>query len=105
RGERIANPALALDLNFLVAAYGVADFHAEVMLGAAMQILHDTPGLGRAAIRDLLTPGPSKPNLPAELQLAGLADQLEQLRITALNHSTDEVSRIWSALQTPARPS
>ncbi|CAD5108374.1 DUF4255 domain-containing protein [Zestomonas carbonaria] len=105
RGERIANPALALDLHFLIAAYGVADFHAEIMLGAAMQILHDTPGLGREAIREALMPAPTKPNLPNQLQLAGLADQVEQLRITPLNHNTDEVSRIWAALQTPARPS
>ena len=105
RGERTDNPALALDLHFLISAYGTADFHAEIMLGAAMQILHDTPVLGRAAIRDALKPGSSKPGLPKELELAGLADQLEQLRITPLNHTTDEVSRIWSALQTPARPS
>ncbi|MBC9251682.1 hypothetical protein A9179_15520 [Pseudomonas alcaligenes] len=105
RGERTANPALALDLHFLVSAYGAKDFHAEVLLGAAMQILHDTPGLGRAAIREALKPGPGKTNLPKELELAGLAEQIEQLRITPLNHTTDEVSRIWSALQTPARPS
>lgn len=105
RGERIANPALALDLHFLLSAYGVADFHAEIMLGAAMQILHDTPALGRSAIRDVLKPAANKPNLPQALELAGLADQLEQLRITPLNHTTDEISRIWAALQTPARPS
>lgn len=105
RGERTANPALALDLHFLVSAYGVKDFHAEVMLGAAMQILHDTPGMGREAIREALKPSASKANIPKELELAGLAEQIEQLRITPLNHTTDEVSRIWSALQTPARPS
>lgn len=105
RGERLSNPALALDLHFLVSAYGIKDFHAEIMLGAAMQILHDTPGLGRDAIRQALKPGAGKTNLPKELELAGLADQIEQLRITPLNHTTDEVSRIWSALQTPARPS
>lgn len=104
-GERIGNPALALDLHVLISAYGVADFHAEILLGAAMQILHDTPGMGRDAIRAALKPGVNKPNLPKELELAGLADQLEQLRITPLNHSTDEFSRIWSAIQVPARPS
>lgn len=105
QGERLANPPLALDLHLLLAAYGVADFQAEVMLGAAMQLLHEQPVLGRSQIRELLTPAPAKPNLPAEFQLAGLADQLEQLRITAVNLNTDEISRIWSMLQTPARPS
>ena len=105
QGERLTNPPLALDLHLLLAAYGIADFQAEVMLGAAMQLLHDQPVLGREQIRELLTPGPAKPNLPAAFQLAGLADQLEQLRITAVNLSSDEISRIWSMLQTPARPS
>ncbi|WP_223532435.1 DUF4255 domain-containing protein [Pseudomonas sp. GL-RE-20] len=104
-GERIGNPPLALDLHILITAYGAADFHAEILLGAAMQILHDTPGLGRDAIRAALKPLPNKPNVPKALELAGLADQLEQLRITPLNLSTDELSRIWSSIQVPARPS
>lgn len=105
RGERVSNPALALDLCILVSAYGVADLHAEVLLGAAMQILHDTPALGREAIRNALKPSPAKPNLPKELEAAGLADQLEQLRITPLNLTIDDVSRLWSALQVPSRQS
>lgn len=105
RGERVNSPALALDLSFLLSAYGVADFHAEILLGAAMQILHENPVLGREAIRQALKPGPNKPTLPKELQLSGLADQLEQLRITALNQTIDDVSRLWSALQVPCRQS
>ncbi|NRR29669.1 DUF4255 domain-containing protein [Oxalobacteraceae bacterium] len=105
RGERVASPALAIDLHFLVTAYGVADFHAEVLLGAAMQILHETPGMGREAIRIALKPGADKPQLPKQLALAGLADQLEQLRVTPLNLSMDELSRLWSAIQLPMRPS
>lgn len=104
RGERTANPALALDLQFLVCAWGGSDFHAEVLLGAAMQVLHETPALGRDAIRQALKPSLNTPLVPKELALAGLADQLEQLRITPLNHATDELSRIWAALQVPARP-
>ena len=105
RGERIANPALALDLHYMLVAYGVADFQAEIMLGAAMQILHYTPALGREAIRAALKPLPPKPNVPAQLELAGLANQMEQLRITPMNLTTDEMSRIWSAINLPARPS
>ncbi|WCM54375.1 DUF4255 domain-containing protein [Pseudomonas sp. WJP1] len=104
-GERIGNPPLALDLYVLITAYGVADFHAEILLGAAMQVLHDIPGMGRDAIREALKPNANKPHLPKALELAGLADQVEQLRVTPLNLSADEVSRIWSAIQLPARPS
>lgn len=105
RGERVANPLLALDLYFMVTAYGVADFHAEVLLGAAMQILHETPVLGRESIRLALKPDPAKPNIPKQLELAGLADQLEQVRISPVNQSIDDVSRIWSAIQMPLRQS
>ncbi|MFM0225679.1 DUF4255 domain-containing protein [Paraburkholderia dipogonis] len=104
RGERTANPALALDLHYLLVAYGVSDFQAEILLGAAMQILHDTPAFGREAIRAALTPAAGKPNLPKQLILAGLADQLEQLRVTPVNLNADEVSRIWAAIQLPVRP-
>lgn len=105
RGERSANPALALDLHYLLVAYGLQDFQAEVLLGAAMQVLHDSPALGREAIRRALKPEPSKPTLPKQLEFAGLADQLEQMRITAMNLGMDEVSRLWGAIQLPARPS
>jgi hypothetical protein len=105
RGERVANPALALDLHYLLTAHGTASLEAEVLLGAAMQILHDTPALGREAIRAALKPGTAKPDLFKQLELAGLADQIEQLRISPINLTTDEVSRIWSAINLPARPS
>ena len=103
-GNRIASPALALDLQLLVTAYGKANFHAEVLLGAAMQVFHETPGLGRDAIREALKPVVGK-QLPKQFALAGLADQIEQLRITPMNLSVDELMRIWAATQLPLRPS
>ena len=33
RGERLSNPPLALDLHYLLTAYGAEDFHAEILLG------------------------------------------------------------------------
>ena len=44
-GHRLSNPPLALDLHYLVTAYGVSDLQAEVLLGYAMQLLHETPVL------------------------------------------------------------
>lgn len=105
RGERISNPVLGLDLCYLLTAYGIGDYDAEILLGGAMQVLHDTPGLGRDAIRDALTPGPTRPNLPPELQDSGLADQFEYLKISPLPMPSEEISRLWSAFQTPYRPS
>src|SRR5579864_5509896 len=49
-GDRINNPPLALDLHYLLTAYGVEQFHAEILLGYGMQLFHETPVLPRAAI-------------------------------------------------------
>src|ERR1043165_2338880 len=50
RGERISNPPLALDLHYLLTAYGGAELHSEILLGYGMQLLHETPVLPRDAI-------------------------------------------------------
>lgn len=105
RGERTANPVLALDLHYLLTAYGVEDYHAEILLGGAVQVLHETPALGREAIRDALAAGPMHPNLPEELQGAGLADQFEYLKISPLPMPSEEISRLWTSFQVPYRPS
>src|SRR5437764_7400909 len=40
-------PPLALDLHYLITAYGERDFQAEILLGSAMQLLLETPALTR----------------------------------------------------------
>ena len=52
RASRLTNPPLALDLHYLLTAYGAADFEAEILLGYGMQVLHEHPVLDRQAIRD-----------------------------------------------------
>lgn len=102
RGDRIANPKLALDLHYLVTAYGSADYRAEVLLGHAMYVFHETPVLTRQAVRDALaamTPGP----LADALAAARLADQIEQVKIVPRVLSVEEVSKIWTALQSQYR--
>src|SRR4051794_1347570 len=46
-GNRSSNPPLALDLHYLLTTYGAAEFHAEILLGYAMQMIHETPILTR----------------------------------------------------------
>ena len=108
RGARIANPPLALDLHYLLTAYGDADLQAEVLLGYAMQLLHETPVLTRAAIRTALDPSPvNGSELPAiyeSLRAADLAEQVEMIKITPTLLNTEEMSRLWSALQARYRP-
>jgi hypothetical protein len=102
-GDRISNPPLALDLSYLLTAYGSADFHAEVLLGHAMFVLHQMPVFTREAIRAAI-PVPPPATLPQGLTNARLADQIEQIKITPQTMSLEELSKIWSALQSQYRP-
>ena len=109
-GERLSNPPLAIDLHYLLTAYGVEEMHAEILLGYGMQLLHETPILTRAAIRMALappTPVPAGGELPAamrDLFTSELAEQVEQIKIVPQSLSTEEVSRLWAAFQAKYRP-
>ncbi|MDE2394984.1 MAG: DUF4255 domain-containing protein [Burkholderiales bacterium] len=108
-GDRITNPPLALDLHYLVTAYASADVTAEILLGYAMYVLHEVPMLDRAGIRRALDPSPLDVSmLPPALQAlaaSDLADQFETLRITPVPMPMDDMSKLWSAIQTHYRPS
>jgi hypothetical protein len=103
QGQRISNPPLALDLHFLLSAYGALELHAEILLGYGMHILHETPFLTRDMIRSTLNGS----NVPANIQAlgtSGLADQVEQVKICPYSLTTEEISRFWTAFQTHYRP-
>lgn len=107
-GRRVSNPPLALDLHYLLTAYGIEDLQAEVLLGYGMQLLHENPVLSRAAIRTALNPSPVNgallPSVFQALRSADLAEQVEMLKITPAPMNTEEISRLWSALQAHYRP-
>lgn len=102
-GDRTSNPPLALDLSYLVTAYGVGDYYPEVLLGYAMFVLHEMPVFTRDAIRDALGASSSDPLFKA-LTTSSLADQIEQIKIVPQTMSVDELSKIWTALQSQYRP-
>ena len=106
---RLTNPPLALDLHYLLTAYSGGDLHAEILLGYAMQLLHETPVLTREAIRKALNPSPVvAPNLPPALRAladSGLAEQLELIKLTPQHLNTEEMSKLWTATQSHLRPS
>lgn len=108
-GRRIASPPLGVDVHYLLTAYGREDFHAEMLLGYGMHLLHERPFLDRAAIRDALKLSPAVPAvLPPAFRdpaNAGLADQVEALKITWESIDLEEMSKLWSALQSHYRPS
>jgi hypothetical protein len=108
-GNRISNPPLALDLHYMVTAYGSEDFYAEVLLGYAMFLLHETPVFTRAQLKTVLAnPSPVDGSIlpPAfqNLPAIDLSDQIEILKITPVYLSTEELSKMWTAMQARYRP-
>lgn len=87
-------PMLPLNLYYLVTAYGkegdIGDEASQILLGWAMHILHDHPVLDRAEIEKALAS-------------SGLHDQVERVRITPHPISSEEISKLWNAFQTPYR--
>ncbi len=107
RAERITNQPLALNLHYLISANGTSDLYSEILLGSAMQTLHETPFFGRNDVRSLLSP-PPLPDVDEILNVldaSGLADQLEQIKITPEYLSNEDMSKLWSAVQSNYRPS
>ncbi len=99
RGARLSNPPLALDLHYLLTAYASAELHAEVLLGVAMQRLHEVPVLDRATIR-----ATTRTALDGHLVDSALADQVEQVKLTPEPMDAERISKLWSAFQTSYRP-
>jgi hypothetical protein len=90
-------PPLALTLHYMLTAYGDDNgFDDEAMshrvLGAAMSVLHDNPLIRSDSI-------------PSEFADTGLAFQFDRLRITPIVLPMDEMSKLWTALQTNYRVS
>jgi len=87
QGQRVNNPYLALDLHYMLTAFGEEEFDAEQLLGCGMLLFHELGVLPRNLIDIELT---------NPLSTAGLSEQLEQIKITQDILSTEEVSRLWT---------
>ena len=89
-------PPLALNLQYLVTAYGRdavdKDAWSHRVLGGAMSVLHDHPLLGADEIQQA-TDGND------------LAQQPERIRISWLPVTVDDISRLWTAFQSQYRVS
>jgi hypothetical protein len=108
-GDRLTNPPLALDLYYMLTAYGASEFHGEILLGYGMQLFHENAVLVRDDIRVSLRPPSPVPGdgITPEMQAlfsSGLAEQVEQIKITPEPLSTEELSKLWSAFQVSYRP-
>ncbi len=108
QGTRLSNPELALDLHYLVTAYGSTQFDPEILLAWAMKVFHDTPVVPSQTIQAALDglAQQHQPSTEASL-ISGsrLAEQIEHLRITPEVLTTEEIYRLWTSFQTAYRPS
>jgi hypothetical protein len=92
-GERDA-PPLALDLEYLISAYGEDDREevAHFFLGQAMRILHDVGMVPRQKFFDVL-------------KKARIQNQIERITVTPRQLSIDDISKLWTVFQTQYRVS
>lgn len=102
--ERLTNPPLALDLHYLLTAYGSQELHREALLGYAMHVLHEVPVLSRDFIRNTWPNGGNDP-VEEALLAANLSEQIEQVKITPQTMNSEEMSKLWSAMGAKYRPS
>jgi Pvc16 N-terminal domain len=103
---RLDNPPLALDLHYLLTAYGYYDWQAEALLGYALLQLHQYPVIARSDIAVALSSVTSSglPSLATALASCGLADQIEMIKITPATLGREEMAWLWTALKADYRP-
>lgn len=103
----LSTPPLALDLHYLLTAYGSTDWQAEALLGYAVLMLHQNPVLSRndisSALKALPTSNPTNP-LSSELGASGLAEQFEMVKVTPATLGREELAWLWTALKADYRP-
>jgi hypothetical protein len=104
QGNKLSNPPLALNLHYLVSAYGKSEFDAEIILGWAMKVFHENPVYSQSAIGNLLAEmsGSSAPEVMLLVQTT-LASQVESIKVTPESLSNEEIARLWMAFQTHYR--
>jgi hypothetical protein len=103
-GRRMTNPPLALDLSYMLSAYGARSFHSEILLGYGALVLHQTRVLPRDTVKAVFAGGALPPDL-ALLSTADLDGQEELIKLSMESLSIDELSRLWSVFGEKYRPS
>jgi len=94
RPGEAGQPPLPLNLFYILTAYAESDNEmiGQVLLGTAMQLLHDHPLLSRSEIG-------------GALGLSELDSQIERVRITPQPVTLDELSKLWTGFQSEYRVS
>lgn len=91
-GTLIKRPRLALNLEYLLTATGDGndDIQAHQILASAMRILNENPLLSSTTIEQAIA-------ATSEVSGSDLPYQIEQVKITPLVLSLDELAKLWSS--------
>lgn len=104
-------PALGLQLFYLLTPLGVrpdnANFalgdDAHTMLGVAMSTLQDNPVLNHVHIPDTLVNNVRVAGFDADSDLTDFLNSFEQVKVTLVPTTVDELSKIWATINQPYR--
>jgi hypothetical protein len=106
-GNRSSRAPLVLDLHYIVAATG-PDLERETVFGSAVYALHRTGIVSRPLIKAILSsvaPPAPPTKLMDLLTTEPLDQQIEQITVSHQALDADMLSRMWTAFQSPFRPS
>ncbi|WP_261684233.1 DUF4255 domain-containing protein [Streptomyces violarus] len=94
-GTLVRRPAAALDLHYLISAYGEeAELVGQRLIGSVVRTLHEIPVLPR----DIIELAGQRPHLSG----SDLAEAVQRVRFTPTVMDVDETSKLWGMLhQTP----
>lgn len=100
-GQLVRRPVLPLNLHYLLTAFGSGSaaiggdqLEAQYLLAQAMSYVNDNAVLTRSHVRDAIT---SYANKYAPLRDANLDGQIELVKLTPLQLSPENISKLWTA--------
>lgn len=97
-GNLISQPVLALDLHYLLTAYGLGgEIDTHHLMAHAMSIVHDAGYLDRDAIKTSVN-APGSPVAGSDL-----ADQIELVKLAPQMLTEEDLYRLWSVFQVSYR--
>jgi len=106
-----ARRSSAVDLHYLLTAYGAQDFHSEILLGCAMHLLNQVPQLTSERVKEILEAPAARgarasaSPVRAALGSSDVSSSFDRLRVIQHFLPFDDMSKLWSTLQTRYRPS
>ncbi|MFE6742952.1 Pvc16 family protein [Streptomyces tubercidicus] len=90
-GTLLKRPAAAIDLHFVISAYGEeTELVGQRLIGSVVRTLHEIPVLPR----ELIEEAAQRPYLEG----SDLAESLQKVRLTPTQMDVDETSKLWGML-------